>query len=129
MTDKEKLIDFLWWKQKKLEEILGEGLCLMDKEIEKDIEGWDSEVCENTWKKIEFLAENTDELTDIEICPFCLKGVCNSCFFGKKKGMCNDDSSEYRKILNRGFSIDFNSIADILGLKNIRNKIKELRVK
>jgi len=136
MTAKEKIIEFMKWKQARIQEVCGEAIPYFIEEDETAINAWSDENCENVWCTIKEKTL-TGLIWDAPICPFCvnfsdsfLDLQCDVCTYAKHHGKCSTSNTEntYGHIL-KGNKRKHHSVCAIFDCIKIQEKIKELDAK
>ena len=121
---KQKLIDFMYYKNKLIQNFLDIESEYFNKDDENVIRNWSDKTCKRIVRDIK---NNFDDsgYCDAQICPFCILHIspmgCDACEYIKFHGNCNDDDSTYD-------TIDF-YFKDKYGFDNFNGPIRSIIIK
>ena len=130
---REMLVEFMEGKQKLLDRLGIHYPRYFTGQDKKEMLGWDEEVAEMVFKRLEKEIDDGEcNLTEY-VCPFCLLVMdnedfedCGSCGYGMRHGLCREMNSEFSEIIRlldmvkrASFTNDF--------YKSLLHKIKDRR--
>jgi len=104
MEYKKRLIKLMEWQSKKLEKY--SKIPYFTEKDKKAIEKWDETTCKIIWNLfVSFIKLHKHEGLDWKTNPFCLYNLlnvidCKDCPYGENHGICNDENSDYMKLLD-----------------------------
>lgn len=99
---RQKIIDYLIWKDHSIEEKTGLKLCIPDDY--DDIDEWSPDEINYIYDYLHHVYKilSPQHVRDTQLCPWCIinNDECEQCSYATRHGLCENRSSAYSKIVD-----------------------------